>query len=274
MMLLRLRSARWDFEEWTDFVRRLNAADGAAPVKIAIAGKYTKLKDSYKSLVDAIHHGAIVNGVKAELDYLDVEDDDFTLRLAKADGLIVPGGFGDRGIEGKIKAVRYAREHNLPFLGICLGMQCAAIEFARNVLRLKNAHSTEFNPRTAHPVVDLMTAQKGVKDKGGTMRLGAWPCEIKKGTLARRIYSSGSISERHRHRYEFNSKYIPLYSKAGMAVSGLNRAMNLPEIVEITGHPWFVGVQFHPEFKSRPLTPHPLFSSFVAAAVKNRAAKR
>ncbi len=270
MMLLRLRSDRWDFEEWSDFVQRLKAAASAAPVRIAIAGKYTRLKDSYKSLVEAIQHGAVANGVRAELDYVDVEEEDSRERLGRADGLIVPGGFGDRGIEGKIEAVHCARENNIPFLGICLGMQCAVIEFARNVLGLKNAHSTEFNTKTPHPVVDLMTAQKGVKEKGGTMRLGAWPCSIKTGTLARRIYGLANISERHRHRYEFNLKYVPLYEKKGMTVSGVNRKIGLPEMVEIKKHPWFLGVQFHPEFKSRPLMPHPLFFSFVAAAVKNK----
>jgi len=274
MMLLRLRSGKWDFDEWTEFVTRLKTAASAQPVRIAIAGKYTKLKDSYKSLVEAIQHGCTANGVKAELDYVDVEEENFQERLARADGLIVPGGFGDRGIEGKIEAVRYAREHKLPFLGICLGMQCATIEFARNVLGLKNAHSTEFNPKTSHPVVDLMAAQKGVTEKGGTMRLGAWPCELKAGTLAARIYGASSISERHRHRYEFNSKYIPQYEKKGMAVSGMHKKLKLPEMVEIKNHPWFVGVQFHPEFKSRPLMPHPLFFSFVAAAVKNKAGAR
>jgi CTP synthase len=269
MMLLRLRSAKWDFDEWTEFTQRRKKAASAQPVRIAIAGKYTKLKDSYKSLVEDVEHGAIANGVKAEFDYVDVEEKDCEERLAKADGLIVPGGFGDRGIEGKIEAVRYAREHKLPFLGICLGMQCTTIEFARNVLGLKGAHSTEFNPRTKHPVVDLMAEQKDVKNKGGTMRLGAWPCSIKPGSLAHRIYGSTQISERHRHRYEFNPKYAPLCEKNGLRISGMNKSINLPEIVELKDHPWFVGVQFHPEFKSRPLMPHPLFFSFVAAAVKN-----
>ncbi len=270
MMLLRLRSAKWDFDEWTGFVQRMRKAASAQPVRIAIAGKYTKLKDSYKSLVEAIQHGCIANGVKADLDYVDVEAPDFKTRLAQADGLIVPGGFGDRGIEGKIEAVRYARENGLPFLGICLGMQCATIEFARNVLGLKKAHSAEFDPKTPHPVVDLMEAQKGVRDKGGTMRLGAYPCEIRKGTLAHRVYGSSSVSERHRHRYEFNTKYAAQYAGKGMTISGVNKKLNLPEIVEIKAHPWFVGVQFHPEFRSRPLMPHPLFFSFVAAAVSNR----
>jgi CTP synthase len=274
MMLLRLRSGKWDFEEWMDFTHRLKAAAGAAPVRIAIAGKYTKLKDSYKSLTEAVLHGCIANGVRAEFDYVDVEAGDFRQHLDKADGLIVPGGFGDRGIEGKVAAVRYARENNLPFLGICLGMQCATIEFARNVLGLKRAHSSEFDQKTPHPVVDLMAAQKGVKDKGGTMRLGAWPCETKAGTLARKIYGAATISERHRHRYEFNSKYAQQYAKKGMIISGINKKLGLPEMVEIKDHPWFVGVQFHPEFKSRPLMPHPLFFSFVAAAVKNKRASR
>ncbi|OGS11338.1 MAG: CTP synthase [Elusimicrobia bacterium RIFOXYA2_FULL_58_8] len=269
MMLLRLRSDRWDFDEWTDFVQRLKRAETSRPVRIAIAGKYTKLKDSYKSLVEAIQHGAIANGVKAELDYVDVEEKDFKTRLARANGLIVPGGFGDRGIEGKIEAIRYARENRLPFLGICLGMQCATIEFARNVLGLRAAHSSEFNAKTPHPVVDLMLAQKGVRDKGGTMRLGAWPCHIRSATLAHKVYGAADISERHRHRYEFNAKYAPRYAKKGFIVSGLNGKLKLPEIIEIKDHPWFIGVQFHPEFKSRPLLPHPLFFSFVAAAGTN-----
>jgi len=268
MMLLRLRSKKWDFEEWTALLEKLKAAETARVVRIAIAGKYTKLKDSYKSLAEAIHHGAIANGVKAELDLVDVEDKDCAERLAKAAGIIVPGGFGDRGIEGKISAVRYARENGVPFMGICLGMQCVVVEFARNVLGYKKAHSTEFFPRTPHPVVDIMAEQKGVKDKGGTMRLGAYPCRLKPGSLASKIYGTALISERHRHRYEFNPRYIKAYEKKGMTVSGLYREKRLPEIVELKGHPWFVGVQFHPELKSRPLTPHPLFRDFVAAAMK------
>ncbi|KAF0126568.1 MAG: CTP synthase [Elusimicrobia bacterium] len=270
MMLLRLRSGKWDFDEWTDFVKKLKEAACAPAVRIAIAGKYTKLKDSYKSLVEAVNHGAIANGVKAEFDYVDVEDKDCRERLAQADGLIVPGGFGDRGIEGKIAAVRFARENKLPFLGICLGMQCAVVEFARNVLGYKGAHSSEFEPKTKYPVVDLLAAQKNVKDKGGTMRLGSYPCSIKAGTLAREVYGAAEIRERHRHRYEFNHKYAAAYEKKGMRVSGMNKKLNLPEMVEIKKHPWFMGVQFHPEFKSKPLTPHPLFTSFIAAAVKNK----
>lgn len=270
MMLLRLRSKKWDFEEWTFFVERLKTSMKAETVRVAIAGKYTRLKDSYKSLSDAILHGAIANGVQAEICFVNVEAADFRSSLAGMDAIIVPGGFGDRGIEGKIEVVRFAREKAIPFLGICLGMQCAVIEFARNALGLAKAHSTEFSPKTPHPVVGLMSAQKGVNEKGGTMRLGAYQCTLKAGSLAGRIYAKKVISERHRHRYEFNSKYLARYANKGLDVSGRNIALGLPEIVELKGHPWFVGVQFHPEFKSRPLMPHPLFFSFIAAAIKNR----
>ncbi|MBI4802168.1 MAG: CTP synthase [Elusimicrobia bacterium] len=270
MMLLRLRSKKWDFEEWTAFVEKLKAAETARAVRIAIAGKYIRLKDSYKSLAEAIHHGAIANGVRMELDFVDVEEHDCAARLAKASGIIVPGGFGDRGIEGKINAVRYARENGVPFLGICLGMQCAVIEFARGVLGYKKAHSTEFAPKTGYPVVALMAEQKDVGGKGGTMRLGASPCRIKPGSLAAKIYGKAVISERHRHRYEFNPRYLKAYEKNGMTVSGLYREKRLPEIVELKDHPWFVGVQFHPELKSRPLAPHPLFREFVAAAARHK----
>ncbi|HOW89453.1 MAG TPA: CTP synthase [Elusimicrobiales bacterium] len=268
MMLLRLRSNKWEFEEWSAFVQRLKTAENARPVRIAIAGKYTKLKDSYKSLVEAVHHGAIANGVRAELDFVDVEEPCRDERLARAAGIIVPGGFGDRGIEGKIATVRLAREKRIPFLGICLGMQCAVIEFARGVMGMKRAHSSEFDPRTPHPVVALLAEQKGVVAKGGTMRLGAYPCRVKPGSLAFKAYGARMISERHRHRYEFNPKYLKAYEKAGMAVTGLYKERELPEIVELAGHPWFVGVQFHPELKSRPLAPHPLFRDFVAAAAR------
>ncbi|MBU2572543.1 MAG: CTP synthase [Elusimicrobia bacterium] len=270
MMLLRLRSKKWDFEEWTAFVEKLKAAETARAVRIAIAGKYTKLRDSYKSLVEAIHHGAIANGVRMELDFVDVGEKDCEARLAKASGIIVPGGFGDRGIEGKINAVRCARENRVPFLGICLGMQCAVIEFARGVLGYRKAHSAEFAPKTPYPVVAIMPEQKDIKSKGGTMRLGAYPCHLKAGSLAAKIYGRTVVSERHRHRYEFNTRYLKAYEKKGMTVSGLYREKRLPEIVELKGHPWFVGVQFHPELKSRPLAPHPIFREFVAAAAKSK----
>jgi CTP synthase len=209
--------------------------------------------------------------VRAGLDFVDVEEKDREERLAKAAGIIVPGGFGDRGIEGKIETVRFARENGIPFLGICLGMQCAVIEFARGVLGWEKAHSTEFAPKTPHPVVDLMAAQKIVKGKGGTMRLGAYPCRLRSGSLAEKIYGAALISERHRHRYEFNPAYMKAYEKKGLNITGVYKELRLPEIVELKGHPWFVGVQFHPELKSRPLTPHPLFREFVAAAAKTAA---
>jgi len=266
MMLLRMRSTHWDMSDWDNFVKALEVSRAARPVTIAIAGKYTQLKDSYKSLSAAIQHGCTANAVKPDIRYIDVSEDGFIDKLKGADGLIVPGGFGDRGIEGKIEAVRYAREHKMPFLGICLGMQCAVVEFARHVLGLKDAHSAEFNGSAKDAVVSLMQEQKNITEKGGTMRLGAYPCELKEGSAVRNIYGKEVISERHRHRYEFDPAYVPEFEKHGMEISGMNRELNLPEIVEIKSHPWFVGVQFHPEFSSKPLNPHPLFVSFVKAA--------
>lgn len=274
MMLLRLRSSSWNFDEWTNFTKKLDASLEASPVKIAIAGKYTKLKDSYKSLAEALQHGCTENGVKFEPVYVDVEEKDFEKHLSDIDALVVPGGFGDRGLEGKLSAVRYARENKIPFLGICLGMQCSVIEYARNVLGLKDANSTEFNKTTTSPVVDIMEEQKKVTQKGGTMRLGSWDCQLKEDSLAYKVYGKKNIQERHRHRYEFNPKYIPQIEKAGMTVSGMNIEANLPEIVEIKEHPWFIGVQFHPEFGSKPLCPHPLFVKFVAAAKKQHDNKK
>ncbi|PIS47763.1 MAG: CTP synthase [Elusimicrobia bacterium CG08_land_8_20_14_0_20_51_18] len=264
MMLLRLRSKKWDFDEWNEFTARVKNAEKFEKVKIAMAGKYTKLKDSYKSLNEALFHASIANEVKTEIEYVDTENL-LPERIKGCDGLIVPGGFGDRGIEGKIRAIQLARENGIPFFGICLGMQCAAIEFARNVLNLKGAHSAEFAPKTAHPVIALMEEQKKNPQKGGTMRLGSYPCSVKAGTLARRIYGSALIDERHRHRYEFNNAYIKNFEKKGMRISGLNRKNGLVEILELKNHPFYIAVQFHPEFKSRPLKPHPLFLNFVKA---------
>jgi CTP synthase len=192
-------------------------------------------------------------------------------RLAPFDGVLVPGGFGTRGSEGKIRAIRHAREAGVPFFGICLGLQMAVVEFARHVANLEGANSTEFDPRTPHPVIDFLPEQKQVSDKGGTMRLGAYPCVLREGSLAASVYGASEISERHRHRYEFSPDYRERIEKAGMAVSGASPDGRLPEMVEIPGHPFFIGCQFHPEFKSRPWAPHPLFASFVAAALKRRA---
>jgi CTP synthase len=242
-------------------------------VKIGVIGKYVNLKDSYKSLHEALVHGGLASNVAVQLEYIDseqLERGSITAQLAGLDAVLVPGGFGDRGVEGKIAAIRHARENGIPFFGICLGMQLAVIEFARNVCNVKGANSTEFQKDVAHPVIDLMPDQRGVKDKGGTMRLGAYPCTVKSGTLAAQIYGSQEISERHRHRFEFNNEYREQLTQAGLVLSGTSPDDRLVEIVELTSHTHFIGCQFHPEFKSRPMAPHPLFSAFVAAGVRRR----
>ncbi|MCX7641420.1 MAG: CTP synthase [Elusimicrobiales bacterium] len=272
LMLLRLRSNRYDSSEWDRFVNKLDMVMSTKKIlKIIMAGKYTKLKDSYKSLNEAILHASVMNGIKVEIDYLDTEESNLEIeeKVKSSDGLIIPGGFGERGVEGKIHAIKVARENKIPFFGICLGMQCCVIEFARNVLGLKNANSTEFNSKTPHPVITLMESQKNIH-KGGTMRLGNYPCNIKKNTLAWKIYSKPIVYERHRHRYEFNNEYIDKFEKRGMKISGFNKKDKLVEIVEIPTHPFFIGVQFHPEFNSRPLYPHPIFVEFIKAALVKR----
>ena len=238
-------------------------------VTIGVAGKYTQLKDAYKSIWDALIHAGVANGVKVAIKYIDVEKPDLEGQLANVDGILIPGGFGDRGSEGKIDTVRYARENNIPFFGLCLGMQIAVIEFARNVCGLKGANSTEFTLRTKHPVIDLLPEQRKIRNMGATMRLGAYPCVLKPGTFSRRAYGKELISERHRHRYELNNKYRRTIEKHGMVIAGEYEKKRLGEIVEIPDHPWFVATQFHPEFKSRPLRPHPLFREFIKAAKKN-----
>lgn len=265
MMLLRLRSKKWDFEVWNEFTEKVKNQDTFFEVKLAIAGKYIKLKDSYKSLNEAIFHAAIANKVKVKTDYLDTEAESAKKAL-DYDAIIVPGGFGDRGIEGKINVIKTARENNIPFLGICLGMQCAAIEFARNVLALTDAHSHEFKPRCKNPIISLIEQQKQISHKGATMRLGAYPCQIKKKTIAEKIYGEKIITERHRHRYEFNNAYRKIFESKKMVFSGINKKMNLVEIMEYPKHPFFIAVQFHPEFNSRPLSPHPLFCNLLKAA--------
>jgi CTP synthase len=242
-------------------------------VKIGVVGKYVHLKDSYKSLHEALVHGGLANDVAVQLEYIDseqIERGSASAMLVGLDAILVPGGFGDRGVEGKIAAIRYARENMVPYFGICLGMQLAVIEFARNVCGLKNANSTEFAKDTPHPVIDLMLEQRGIKDKGGTMRLGAYPCTIKQGSVAHDIYGQIDISERHRHRYEFNNAYRETLSQNGLVFAGTSPDDKLVEIVEFGSHPHFVGCQFHPEFKSRPMSPHPLFSRFVARALARR----
>ncbi|MBI4050975.1 MAG: CTP synthase [Elusimicrobia bacterium] len=266
LMLLRMRSQRKNLEEWQKMVEQLKTAK--EDISIAIAGKYTKLKDAYKSIEEALAHAGLANGIKVRMKYVDVESQGIE-ELDTVHGILVPGGFGDRGIEGKIKAIQYAREKKVPFLGLCLGMQLATVEIARNVLGLKEANSTEFNPDTKHPIIDLLPEQKKIKEKGATMRLGSFPCHLKKESLAYKAYNQSSIHERHRHRYELNSKYRDALEDAGFLVTGEYTEKGLAEIMEFIHHPWHLSVQFHPEFQSRPNRPHPLFKSFVAAAIRH-----
>ncbi len=260
-----------DLTEWADMVHR--AKNPAGTVEIALVGKYVALHDAYLSVAEALTHGGIANRVKVDIRWVDSEtvtDENAAEVLANAGGILVPGGFGSRGIEGKIAAIRYARENKVPFLGICLGMQMAVVEFARHVCGMEDAHSSEFSQTTGYPVIDLMAGQRDITDKGGTMRLGACPCVLTgEGTLAYRAYRAMEVSERHRHRYEFNNSFREALSSAGLALAGLSPDGQLVEIVELPGHPWFVGVQFHPELKSRPNRAHPLFRDFVAAAAEN-----
>ena len=256
-------------DKWRDIVRRVKNPSGR--VTIAIVGKYVDLTESYKSLNEALTHGGIANDVRVDLLFVDAEDieergaEDL---LGNADAVLVPGGFGSRGTEGKFLAVQHAREKKIPFFGICLGLQSAVIEFARNVCGLEKANSTEFDEETPHGVIDLMPEQRGIEDKGATMRLGAYPCALVKGTKAAEIYGANEISERHRHRYEVNNDYREKLTQNGLVLSGLSPNEDLVEMVELNNHPWFIGCQFHPEFKSRPVSPHPLFTSFIAAAME------
>jgi len=262
-------------EKWQEIVNAIKNPRGA--VDIAIVGKYVNLKDSYKSLNEALIHGGIANRCKVNLHYVDseaVQKDGVEPFLQGADGVLVPGGFGERGIEGKIMAVRYAREMRVPFLGICLGMQLAVVEFARHVCGLEGANSSEFNAGTAHAVIALLPDQQTIVDKGGTMRLGAYPAVLKEGSLANQAYQDKQISERHRHRYEVNNNYRELLAEKGFIFSGLSPDGQLVEILELRDHPWFLGCQFHPELKSRPHTPHPLFREFIHAALKEKRKKR
>lgn len=238
-------------------------------VDIALVGKYVALQDAYKSIEEAFVHAGVANDCKVQIHRVlsdDITEENLASRLKGMSGIFVAPGFGERGLEGKVLAIRYARENNIPFLGVCLGMQMCVVEFARNVLGHKDAASTEVNPGTSYPVIDLMEEQKGTTAKGGTMRLGAYDCQLQKGSLIYDIYGSGMIRERHRHRYEFNEKYAAEFESAGMHISGRNPETGLAEVVELTTHPFFVGVQFHPEYKSTPEHPHPLFCRFVSAA--------
>ena len=265
---LNLENPKPDLSEWHAMVERQKAAH--KQVTIGLVGKYVALQDAYLSVAEALRHGGIVNDAKVEILWIDSEKitrETAPAMLGACDGIIVPGGFGDRGIEGMIESIRYAREEKVPLFGICLGMQLAVVEFARNVAGLEDANSSEFVPDGEHSVIDIMEDQKDVTNKGGTMRLGLYPCKLLDGTLVRSIYQEELIYDRHRHRWEFNNAYRKMLTEAGLTIAGLSPDERLVEIVEYHDHPWFIGVQFHPEFKSRPNKPQKLFASFIAAAL-------
>lgn len=269
---LGLHVNKLEIADWREMVNTyINPASGE--VEIAVVGKYISLRDSYKSIYEALTHGGIANEVRVRIRMVESEDiqkHGAVSMLSGASAVLVPGGFGDRGIEGKIEAIRYARENNIPFFGICLGMQCAVMEFARNVCGMQGANSTEFNQSAGYPVIDLMKEQKEVSELGGTMRLGAYSCKLAEGTKAAQVYGRCDISERHRHRYEVNNAFKQALVDKGLVVAGINEERDLVEVVELSGHDWFVACQFHPEFQSTPLNAHPLFKGFVAAALKRR----
>ena len=257
-----------DLGPWKKFLKRLQNPKYLS--RIALVGKYVELPDAYISINESFKHAGAMNNCRVEVKYIhseDIDESNYRELLKDYDGIVVAPGFGDRGIEGKILAARYARENNVSFFGICLGLQCAVIEFARDVLGLEKAHSTEMSLKTPDPVIDLMEEQKGVTEKGGTMRLGAYPCVIKAGTKTSEAYGEAEINERHRHRYEFNNRYLEAFEKAGMISTGVNPETSLVEIMEIPSHKWFIGVQFHPEYRSTVLKPHPLFVSFIKSTI-------
>jgi CTP synthase len=263
-----------DIDNWRRFLNRLN--NPVHEVTIAIVGKYVELKDAYKSIHESFIHGGVANETKVKLKHVHsehIEGQSLDEVFSDVDAILVAPGFGPRGIEGKISAIKYARENKIPFFGICLGMQCAVIEFGRNVLDLKGAHSSEMNPNTKFPVIDLMSNQKAIEHLGGTMRLGAYNCKLDKNSRSFELYGEMVISERHRHRYEFNNKYRLKYNENGMKTVGINPENDLVEIVELEDHPWFIGVQFHPEYKSTVARPHPLFKGFIAAALLYKSKK-
>ena len=264
-----------DLSNWRDFLDRLKNAD--KEVTIGLVGKYVELQDSYKSIAESFIHAGAANHCKVKLKYIHsekIKEANVDKKLGDLDGILVAPGFGERGIEGKIAAIKYARENKIPFLGICLGMQCAVIEYGRNVLHLEDVHSSEIKAEAKNKVIDIMEEQKAVTSKGGTMRLGSYPCKLSPGSLASEIYSNEIIDERHRHRYEFNNEYLDHYTEGGMIPTGFNPETGLVEIVEVPEHPWFIASQFHPEYKSTVARPHPLFCSFVEASLKHAVAKR
>lgn len=266
---LKLDCQEAEMSEWKQLVHKVTHL--TKTTKIAIVGKYVSLHDAYLSVVEALNHAGYTFDTEVEIEWVDSEQvtkDNVYERLKDVKGIVVPGGFGDRGIEGKIEAIRFAREHQIPYFGICLGMQLASIEFARNVLGLKDAHSTEFDKHTPHPIIDIIPEQEDIQNMGGTLRLGVYPCKLKESTKAFEAYKSLDIYERHRHRYEFNNEYRIQMEEAGFIFSGTSPEGDLVEIIELSNHPWFVASQFHAEFKSRPTRPHPLFEGFISAALK------
>ena len=271
---LNLKNHTPDLTSWNNFLEKLKNPQNE--VVIGLIGKYVELQDSYKSILEAFIHAGAANEVKVKVESIHSEylkPENIATKLAHLDGVLVAPGFGERGIEGKIEAIRYVREHQIPFFGICLGMQMATIEFSRNVLGLQKANSSEMDPHTPHPVIDIMEAQKKVTKKGGTMRLGAWNCDLLQDTKIALIYNSASIMERHRHRYEYNNTYKTQLENAGMKATGYNPETELVEVIEIPSHPWFIGVQYHPEYKSTVANPHPLFLAFIKAALKHKTKK-
>jgi CTP synthase len=261
----RIENNKPDLEQWREMVHKMK--NPGKKFKMAVVGKYVELKDAYLSITEAIEHASFNLDAEADIDYIQAET--FNVEMLKNyDGILVPGGFGQRAVEGKIKAIQFARENKIPFLGICLGMQCTVIEYARNVLGYKDANSTEFDPETKYPVIDLLPEQKDIEDMGGTMRLGLYPCKLEEGSLAKELYGDNLVYERHRHRFEFNNEFKQELSEAGLKISGSSPDGRLAEIVEIEDHPFYIAGQFHPEFKSRPNRTHPLFSGFVEAILK------
>ncbi len=260
-----------DLTEWELFVQK--AKSPSKVVEIAVCGKYVELRDAYKSIIEALYHAAVANDARLKMKWIDTDriEDEIALEnaLAMVNGILVPGGFGMRGVEGKIRIVKYARERKKPFLGICMGLQCLVIEYARNICGMKGANSTEFDDHTAYPVIDLLPEQRKIKNMGGTMRLGDWPCRLEPRSLARKIYAKDKIEERHRHRYEVNPKYIKALASKGLIFSGKSPNGKLMEIAEIHGHPFYIGTQFHPEFTSGPLSPNPIFYHFIKASLEN-----
>jgi len=275
LRVLRLEDRPANMQPWLDMLNRLHHPKGE--VCIGIVGKYVQLEDAYKSLREALLHGGLAHNHKTVIEWIESEEIDSAeaaeKRLQGYDGILVPGGFGKRGIQGMVYTIQYAREHKIPFFGICLGMQCATIEYARDRASLKQADSTEFDPQTPHRVIYKLRELLGVDEMGGTMRLGAWPCKLEPGSFAHRAYGKTEISERHRHRYEFNREYEKTLVAAGLRITGRTPDENYVEIVEVPDHPWFLGCQFHPEFKSKPLEPHPLFAAFIGAALEHKLEK-